>query len=113
MLNIFEQTLCSGDIYPLVLTFTQSGAAYNLTGSTLGMTIKTVPQDSDDTKAVQWQNVIGDATGKATFNVGPLPAGTYWLDVKKWTTGQGPTTRNTVISPLEIKVIQSVTTRTA
>jgi len=113
MLNIFPQTLCSGDVNPLTLTFTQSGAAYNLTGSTLGMTIKTVPEDSDDTQGVQWQNVVGDATGKVTFNVGPLEAGTYWLDIKKWTTGQGSTTRNTVIAPFEIKIIQSVTTRTA
>ena len=113
MLNIFPQTLCSGDVYPLALTFTKNGVAYNLTGSTLGMTIKTVPEDSDDTQGVQWQNVIGDATGKVTFNVGPLAAGTYWLDVKKWTTGQGPTTRSTVIEPFEIKIIQSVTTRTA
>jgi hypothetical protein len=112
MLNIFPQTLCSGDIYPLTMTFTKNGAAYDLTGSTFGMTIKTEPEDSDDTLAAQWQNVIGDTTGKITFNVGPLSAGTYWLDIKKWLTGPPASMRTTILSPQQIKIIQSVTTRT-
>jgi hypothetical protein len=113
MINIFPQTLCSGDVNPLILTFTQSGNPYNLTGSTLGMTIKIQPEDSDDTQSAQWQNVIGDATGKITFNVGPLSAGTYWLDVKKWITGPPASMRSTVVPPFQIKIIQSVTTRTS
>jgi len=112
MLNIFPQTLCSGDINPLKLTFTKNGIAYDLTGSTLGMTIKTIPDDTtDSTEAIQWQNVIGDTTGIVTFNVGPLSAGTYWLDVKKWLTSQTPTMRSTVIPPVQIKILQSVTSR--
>jgi hypothetical protein len=112
MLNIFPQTLCSGDINPLTLTFTKNGAAYSLVGSTLSMTVKAEPEDSNDlTTALLWQDVVGDATGIVTFNVGPLAAGTYWLDVKKWLTGQTPTMRQTVIPPVQIKIIQSVTSR--
>jgi len=112
MLNIFPQTLCSGDTIPINLTFTDktTGNPYNLTGNTLGLTVKEEPEDSDDTKAPFHQDVVGDATGKISFSISPLAAGTYWLDVKMW---QGPTTapRTTVIPPLQFNVVQSVTTR--
>ena len=77
------------------------------------MTIKTTPEDSDDTLSAQWQDVIGDSTGQVTFNVGPLEAGEYWLDIKKWITGPPASMRSSVIAPLPIKIVQSVTTRTS
>jgi hypothetical protein len=112
MLNIFPQILCSGDTIPINLTFTDkaTGNPYNLTGNTVGLTVKTEPEDSDDTLAAFHQDMPGDATGKISFSVSPLEAGTYWLDVKMWTgTTSGP--RTTVIPPLQFNVIQSVTTR--
>jgi hypothetical protein len=112
MLNIFPQPMCSGDVYPLKMTFTQNGTAVNLTGSTFGMTVKNQPDDQNDTtESVQYQNVTGDATGIINFSVGPLPAGTYWMDVKKWITGPPTSMRTTVLAPFQIKLIQSVTSR--
>ena len=112
MLNIFPQILCSGDTIPVNLVFTDkaTGNPYNLTGNTLGLTVKTEPEDSDDTLAAFHQDVTGDATGKVSFSITPLLAGTYWLDIKMH---QGSPTgpRTTVIPPLQMKVVQSVTTR--
>jgi hypothetical protein len=112
MLNIFPQPMCSGDVYPLKMTFTLNNAAVDLTGSTFGMTIKNQPIDSDDiTESVQYQNVTGDTTGIINFVIGPLPAGTYWMDVKKWLTGPPTSMRTTILAPLQLKIVQSVTTR--
>ena len=114
MLNIFPQTLCSGDIYPLQLIFTNpDNTAKDMTGKTLGLTVKLEPADSDDTQAPFWQNLSGDVTGKFTFNIAGLAAGNYWMDLKIWTTNLIPNDRQTIIAPLQMKVIQSVTTRTA
>jgi hypothetical protein len=112
MLNIFPQPMCSGDVYPLKMTFSQNGVAVNLTGSTFGMTVKNQADDQNDlTTSVQHQDIAGDATGIITFSVGPLPAGTYWMDVKKWITGPPASMRTTVLAPFQIKLIQSVTAR--
>src|SRR4029077_6185836 len=115
MLNIFPNTLCSGDTIPLALSFTDqsTGTAHNLTGKTLGLTVKTEPEDRDDTLEAFHANIVGDTTGKIAFVISPLPAGIYWMDVKIWTTGATPSDRQTVIPSLQMKVIQSVTTRTA
>jgi hypothetical protein len=94
------------------MKFTQNGVVMSLVGSTFGMTIKDTPEDSpDQTEAAQWQDINGDATGIITFSIGPLSAGVYWLDVKKWLTGATPSMRTTVIGPVQLKIIQSVTTR--
>jgi hypothetical protein len=111
MLNIFPQPMCSGDVYPLKMSFTQGGQPFNLTGKTFGLTVKLNPEDSNDTtEAIQWQNLNGDTTGVIAFSVGPFEAGTYWMDVKTWTTGSTGS-RSTVIPPLQLRIIQSVTTR--
>jgi hypothetical protein len=114
MLNIFPQPLCSGDVYPLPIIFTKpDGTPMDMTGKTLGLTVKVEPIDSDDTQGSFWENLTGDTTGKVVFNIKGLAAGTYWMDVKIWSTGLTPSDRQTIIPPLQMKVIQSVTTRTA
>lgn len=112
MLNIFPQTLCSGDIIPLKLTFKDktTGNPYDLTGSTVGATVKSFPEDSLDTQAQFHQDIVGDTTGIIAFQIGPLSAGDWWLDVKMWN-GTTPPVRTTVISPVQMHIIQSVTTR--
>src|ERR1700747_871201 len=108
MLNIFPQTLCSGDTIPLALSFMDqpAGTARDLTGKTLGLTVKTEPEDSDDTLAAFMQDIVGDSTGKVAFVISPLEAGTYWMDVKIWTTGATPSDRQTVIPTMQMKIIQ-------
>ena len=117
MLNIFPQTLCSGDNIPLKLAFTNpnTGAAISMVGSTVCVTVKPDPlgADTDDTKAVFQQDLVGDATGIFNFMIGPLIAGNFWLDVKQWNTAATPVTRTTVIPSFQFKVIQSTTVRTA
>ena|SRR5215510_387167 len=113
MLNIFPYPLCSGDLYPIPIVMTNpDGTPKDLSGKTLGITVKTLPADSDDTQASFMQSIFGDSTGKITFQVRGLSAGTYWMDVKIWTTGATPSDRQTIIPPLEMKILQSVTTRT-
>lgn len=111
MLNIFPQPLCSGDTIPLKLTFTQtSGAAYNLTGSHVGCTVKLQPDNQPDaTEALFQQDIAGDATGVIQFYIGPLMAGNYYLDVKMWNSSNQ---RTTVLAPLQMHIQQSVTART-
>ena len=117
MLNIFPQTLCSGDNIPLKLKFTDpnTGAAISMVGSTLGLTVKTDPlgADLDDSKAIFIQDIVGDVTGIFNFLFGPLSAGNYWLDVKQWNTAATPVTKTTVIPSFQFKIIQSTTARTA
>lgn len=110
-INIFPQPLCSGDIYPLKLTFTQSsGAAYDLTGSHVGGTVKLTPNDDPDVQQSVWmQSVAGDTTGVIQFYIGPLDEGDYWLDIKMW---NSTNVRSTVLAPVQMHVIQSVTART-
>jgi hypothetical protein len=109
MLNIFPQTLCSGDAIPLKLTLVHKsdGSPYDLTGATLSLTVKPQPEDSDDHQAPFMQDVTGDSTGLVNFIITSLPAGTYWMDIKMLTSGQ----RTTIIPPVQMKLIQSVTTR--
>lgn len=110
MLNIFPQPLCSGDTIPLKLTFKNTdGTAYNLTGSHVGCTVKLEPGDDPDTDALFSQDIAGDTTGIIQFYIGPLDEGDYWLDVKMW---NSTNLRSTVLAPLQMHVIQSVTART-
>jgi hypothetical protein len=111
MLNIFPQTLCSGDSIPLKLNFKDkvTGNPYDLTGSTFGLTVKKLPDTQPDETAEFVQNVNGDSTGVINFMITGLSAGSHWMDVKKWVTTSG--TRSTVIPPIEMKVMQSVTSR--
>jgi hypothetical protein len=112
MLNIFPQPLCSGDTYPLKLTFVDktTGNPYNLTGATVGTTVKLAPGNDPDSDAVFTQTVVGDTTGIINFSIGPLNAGDYWMDVKLWRVGP-PATRTTVLAPLQMHILQSVTSR--
>ena len=116
MLNIFPQTLSSGDNIPLKLKFTDptSGAVISLVGSTFSATVKNDPleADSNDSDAIFTQNIVGDATGLINFMLGPFAAGIYWLDVKQWNTAATPVTRTTVIPSFQFKIIQSTTART-
>lgn len=113
MLNIFPQPLCSGDTIPLKLTFKKTdGTAYNLTGSTVGATVKLQPDDQPDTTDALWMaSVAGDATGVIQFYIGPLDDGDYWFDVKMWQTTGGNQIRTAVLAPLQMHLIQSVTAR--
>jgi hypothetical protein len=113
MLNIFPQPLCSDDFYPLPIAFTNpDGTPKDLSGKTLGLTVKDEPTDSNDvTQARFYQNIFGDTTGQVVFAIRGLGAGLYWMDVKIWTTSAVPSDRQTVIPPVQMKIIQSVTTR--
>lgn len=106
--SLFPNPPCSGDIVPLTLTFTENGQPYSLVGATVGMTIKIAPSTVNDADAIYTKDVAGDATGIINFLVGPLPTGTYWLDVKMW---NGTGMRTTVIQPSKFSVVQSVTLR--
>jgi len=111
MLNIFPQTLCSGDTIPIKLSFTNAstGAVYSLAGSTVGVTVKADPlaADTSDSDALYQQDTPGDATGIVSFVIPGLAAGIYWLDIKLWTSPN----RTTVIPSVQFKLIQSVTAR--
>lgn len=110
MLNIFPQPLCSGDTIPLKLTFKNAdGTPHSLVGSTVGATVKPDPDDNPDTQATWMHSVTGDATGIIQFYIAPMTAGDYWLDVKMW---NGTGLRTTVLAPLQMHLIQSVTART-
>lgn len=108
--SLFPNPPCSGDAIPLKLTFKDkaTGNPYNLTGATVGITVKIAPSDEPDTNAVFKQDVAGDTTGIIQFYVDPLAVGSYWLDVKMW---NGSQHRSTVIAPAKFSVVQSVTSR--
>lgn len=112
-LNIFPQAICSGDIFPINLLFKNqsTGNPEDMTGSTVGVTVKSGELDEstvDDSDAVFQHDIAGDTTGKFTFYVGPLDAGDYWIDVKMWS----GTARTTVLTPVQMHVLQGVTVRT-
>lgn len=110
--SLFSNPPCSGDIRPFELFFKDNvtGNPYDLTGATVGMTIKIAPSDEPDTTGVYMKDIVGDATGKITFYIGPLSVGSYWLDVKMWQIN-GSQLRTTIIQPTKFSVIQSVTSR--
>lgn len=118
-LNIFPQTLCSGDVIPLKLAFVQPGTEtpYNMTGSTIGVTVKPLPEDTPigetvDTEAEFKQDLPGDTTGVFNFLIGPLTVGDHWLDIKMWqTVGGVNSNRTTIVAPVQMHIVQSVTTR--
>lgn len=107
--NIFPQPLCSGDTIPLNLAFKDkvTGNPIDLTGKTVGVTVKTQPGNDPDTDAAFFYDVSGDTTGAINFLLGPFVAGDYWLDVKLWTGA----TRSTILAPVQMHILQSVTSR--
>jgi len=112
--NIFPQPVYSGDIIPLQLSFFEEDGITpkSLVGNTIGITVKTQPNDTDDAQAKYAHDVIGDATGVINFQIIPLTAGNYYLDIKSWITGQTPPQRTTIIGTTQFSVQQSVTART-
>lgn len=108
---IFPYPLWSGDVYPLSLHFYQEDGVtvMDLTGITVGCTVKDDPTDPDS-DAFYKQDIPGDATGIIPFMVGPVPAGTFWLDVKWWNTTQN-NQRQSVLPNTQFVVSQSVTAR--
>lgn len=109
-LNIFPNPLYSGDSIPLSLAFQNpNGSAYNLTGITVGCTVKVNATDLD-TAALYQQDIPGTTSGNIGFVITPLAVGTYYLDVKWWNTTQA-NQRTTVIGTMAIQINQSVTAR--
>jgi hypothetical protein len=108
--SIFPDPLYSGDVYPLSLAFQNpDGTAYNLTGITVGCTVKKIVTDPD-TAALYQQDIPGDSSGNVVFVITPLAAGVYYLDVKWWNTTQA-NQRTTVIGTTQMQINQSVTAR--
>jgi len=109
--QLFTYQLYSGDIIPLTLNFYQSDGKtpLNLTGITVGTTVKTNPTGTDS-GSLFWQDKAGDTTGVISYVISPLSAGSYWIDVKWWNVAQG-NTRQTVIGASQFTVAQSVTAR--
>lgn len=109
-ISIFPDPLYSGDSIPLSLAFQNpNGTAYNLTGITVGCTVKKLPTDPD-TAALYQQDTPGDTTGNIAFVISPLSVGTFYLDVKWWNTAQS-NQRTTVIGTTTMQINQSVTVR--
>lgn len=109
-LNIFPSSLYSGDSIPLSLAFQNpDGTPYNLTGITVGCTVKQQPTDPD-TAALYQQDIVGTTSGNIGFVITPLAVGTYWLDVKWWNTMLA-NQRTTVIGSTQMQINQSVTAR--
>lgn len=113
MANIFPQPLYSGDVIPLQLSFFEADGTTPkpLTGNTIGLTVKTQPSNTDDAQGIYSQDVVGDATGIINFQITPLNAGNYYLDIKNWITGQTPPQRTTIIGTTQFTILQSVTAR--
>ena len=84
MANIFPYALYSGDPIPVQLIFYDAnGNILNLTGTTVGLTVKVSATDPD-AEAVYTKDIVGDATGTVNFTVPPPPVGNYVMDVKWW-----------------------------
>lgn len=108
--SIFPDPLFSGDSIPLSLAFQNSdGTAYNLTGITVGCTVKQNATDLDSAALYQ-QDIPGTTSGTIGFVIAPLQVGTYYLDVKWWNVGAG-NQRTTVIGTTAMQINQSVTAR--
>src|SRR5215469_14170558 len=109
--QLFTYPLYSGDITPLTLNFYQADGktALNLTGITVGTTVKNSPTGTD-ASSLFWQDKPGDTTGVISYVIPGLNPGTYWIDVKWWNVAQG-NTRQTVIGATQFTVAQSVTAR--
>lgn len=109
-LNIFPDPLFSGDSIPLSLAFQNpDGTPYNLTGITVGCTVKKNATDADSAALYQ-QDIVGTTSGNIGFVITPLNVGTYYLDVKWWNVGQA-NQRTTVIGTTQLQINQSVTAR--
>lgn len=113
MANIFPFALFSGDPIPVNLIFydlvidPSGNTVLNLTGSTVGLTVKVNATDPD-ADAVYTKDLAGDATGKISFSV-PAPApGNYVLDVKWW---NSTNVRSNILQEA-FTINQSVTQRT-
>lgn len=108
--SIFPDPLYNGDAIPLSLAFQNpDGSPYNLTGITVGCTVKKNPTDPDSAALYQ-QDTPGSGSGTIAFVITPLNVGTYYLDVKWWNTSQA-NQRTTVIGTTPMQINQSVTTR--
>ncbi len=117
--SIFPNPILSGDGTPLVLNFWTTppdptadppvvGVARSLVGFTVGVTVKGQPAGDTDAGAQFQQDIVGDDTGIISFGIAGLPAGTYWIDVKMWDSGN---VRSSVIAPTQFSVSQSITDR--
>jgi hypothetical protein len=117
MTNILPLPLFSGDSFQIPLIFwsvlptnpndVTTGTVQNLTGTTVGCTIKGNQNDTD-AQAVFKDDIAGDTTGKITFSVPGLNAGSYWIDIKMWNSSNA---RSPVIGPTQFTVNQSITDR--
>jgi hypothetical protein len=84
MANIFPYALYSGDPIPVQLIFYDANNnILNLTGTTVGLTVKVNATDPD-AEAVYTKDLVGDATGTVNFTVPAPPIGNYVMDVKWW-----------------------------
>ena len=110
--QLFSYPLYSGDVIPLTLNFYQADGTtpMNLTGITVGATVKSVIT-TPDSGAVYWKDIPGDSTGVIAFSIPGLAAGTFWLDIKWWNTTLN-NARQTVIGATQLVIQQSVTSRT-
>lgn len=109
--SIFPNPLYNGDSIPLSLAFQNpDGTPYNLTGITVGCTVKKFATDLD-TAALYQQDIPGTTSGNIAFVITPLAVGTFYLDVKWWNTNQA-NQRTTVIGTTAMQINQSVTART-
>jgi hypothetical protein len=117
--SIFPNPIFSGDSIPLVLNFWTTtpdpsadppvvGVPRSLVGFTVGCTVKGQPAGDTDVGAQFQQDIAGDITGVIGFGIPGLAAGTFWIDVKMWSSSN---VRSTVIAPTQFSVSPSITDR--
>ena len=119
--SIFPSGFPSGDDIALTVQFYQADnvTAKDMTGYTVGMTVKTQVTDYQDnpipdSAALYQHDMAGNTTGAFTFKIpgqtagaATLAPGNYYLDVKQWdSTGN----RTTVLST-RLPIDESVTQR--
>ena len=120
--SIFTSAFPSGDDIPINVQFYQSDnvTVKNMTGYTVGMTVKTAltdPQTGNaipDSQALYQKDLAGNTTGLFSFlipgqtaNAPTLVPGNYFMDIKQW----DPSAKRTTVLTTMLAINESVTLR--